>query len=319
MPWGSASVLSGCGGGGGANSVDVTNTGSNDTLILQQLMSDKGFMKKQGITAHTTNVSDGTRLMGSVIGGQSDLAVLTGFSQIFPAIEKGADLKLVGAVTLIPADAIYSSKSEIRSLADLEGKSVGTGAPGALLSELFLAAFQKAGVDPKKVTFVNIGSSTDVFKAVVAGKVDAGIGYVSYYDQQDKYGVHSIADLWDMLPEFTLQAAFASSKTIDSKGDELAKTLAAYLQTFRYAASKGSKADYLKAALKVPGEDEATATTLWNFYQSHRFFSPDLQITQERVNFIQKLNIDSGVQTKTLSFDQVTDMSVANKAVKLLA
>lgn len=317
---GGALSLAGCGGSSGdSNSADVINTGSNDTLILQQLMDDMGYMHEQGITAKTTNVSSGSDLMGSIIGGKSDIAILTGFSQIFPAIEKGADLKLLGAVSLIPGDAIYSAKPDIHSVKDLRGKSVGTGQVGALLSELFLAAFQKEGVDPKSVTFVNIGSSTDVFKAVSAGKVDAGIGYVSYYDQQDKYGVHAIADLWNMLPRFTLQGPFASAKTIDSKGDELAKVLAAYLHTFRYASSKASKDDYLKAALKVPGEDEATATTLWNFYQDHHFFSQDLQITPDRVDYLQRLNIKSGVQTKMLAFDDVTDLSVAKKAVSLLA
>ena len=34
---------------------------------------------------------------------------------------------------------------------------------------------RKHGIDPSEVQFVNIGSSGAVFKAVVAGKVDAGV------------------------------------------------------------------------------------------------------------------------------------------------
>jgi hypothetical protein len=39
--------------------------------------------------------------MGAVIGGSSDIVVISGFSQVLAAIEKGAKIKLVAA-DLVP-------------------------------------------------------------------------------------------------------------------------------------------------------------------------------------------------------------------------
>ena len=39
---------------------------------------------------------------------------------------------------------------------------------------------QKYNIDSKKVTFVNIGGSTEIFKALQTGAIDAGIAPVQY-------------------------------------------------------------------------------------------------------------------------------------------
>ena len=44
----------------------------------------------------------------------------------------------------------------------------------AVLHQVTVALLQKNNIDPAKVTFVNVGSTADILKAVVAGTVDAG-------------------------------------------------------------------------------------------------------------------------------------------------
>ncbi|HTM78428.1 MAG TPA: hypothetical protein VL133_12460, partial [Devosia sp.] len=75
--------------------VDIVNTGSNATLVLQALLDQLGYFKEFNVRANTLNVGDGTKLMGSLISNQSDICLLSGFSQVLPAIERGAKLKLV--------------------------------------------------------------------------------------------------------------------------------------------------------------------------------------------------------------------------------
>ena len=47
---------------------------------------------------------------------------MSGFSQVFPAIERGADIKIVNAAALVPMLGLYSGKDNVQSLKDLEGK-----------------------------------------------------------------------------------------------------------------------------------------------------------------------------------------------------
>src|SRR5262249_58995826 len=106
----------------------------------------------------------------------------SGFGQVFPAIERGADLAIINAATLIPALALFSAKPTVRSLKDLEGKVVGVGSIGALIHQLTATLLRKYAVDVSAVRFVNIGSNTDTFKGVMAGTVDARARPASFFD-----------------------------------------------------------------------------------------------------------------------------------------
>src|ERR1700755_2079580 len=97
----------------------------------QWIMKEQGFFAKFGLAPNIISVADGSKLMGAVIGGSSDIVVISGFSQVLAAIEKGAKIKLVAATRFLVDDVIYSKRPEVRRLKDLEGRTFGTGSPGA--------------------------------------------------------------------------------------------------------------------------------------------------------------------------------------------
>lgn len=156
-----------------------TSAGSLN-LVFDALMKQQGYFKEFGVDATVQNVSDGSKIISALLGGNGDMCAGSGFSSLLPAIEKGAKLKIIAGAALSPLTALYSSRKDIRSAKDLIGKTVGTGAPGALLHELVVGLMIKKGLDYTKVTFVNVGSGNDIFKAVMAGTVDAGHGEVGF-------------------------------------------------------------------------------------------------------------------------------------------
>ncbi|MFG1628701.1 ABC transporter substrate-binding protein [Kribbella sp. NPDC049227] len=319
----SVAGLTGCGpnaaGAGDAKSVTIVNTGSNSTLVLQELLQAQNYFSTVELTAKTQNVSDGSKLIASLLNGSNDLTLLSGFGQVLPAIEKGAKLKIVSGSGLLLAHAVYAKSDAIKSAEDLVGKTIGTGPVGALLHQIMVAFLAKKGIKPEQVKFVNIGSSADVFKAIAAGKVDAGPSLVDVYDEQDKFGVHAIAELWKELPEYTYQGAYTSDTAISKRRDVLVRSLAAYAKLFRYISSPDSKDAYLKAYQKaVPNSDPKEAGSLWTFAQQPGAYAVDLVLDEERIKYMQELNVAQGVQSKVLPFDQVADMSIASDAVKML-
>lgn len=323
-----ALFIAGCGGGKTGSApisgkktlpINIVNTGSNNTMTLQALMKQQGYLEEFGLDPTTINVADGSKLMGSLISGGNDITMLSGFGQVLTAIQKGAKLKLVAGAGVLTAQAVFTKKPEIKTLKDLEGRTVGTGSQGALLYQLMDALLTKSGVDVSKVTFVNIGSSADVFKAVVAGKVDAGPSLVDVFDQQEKYGVHSIAEMWKELPEYTYQGAYVSEKAIAEKRDNLVRTLAAHAKLFRFIQSPDSKDAFMRAYATATGKgDPVQGATLWQFSQDYKPYAVDLVLSPERVQFMQQLNLQEKNQTAIMPYERATDMSLARDAIKLL-
>ena len=303
---------------GALRKINIVSTSGGTNLVLAAMMKQQGIFEQFGLEPTITNVADGAKLMGGILTGEMDICPLSGFGQVFPAIEKGAKMKILAGGAILPLQGILSVKPEIKSVKDLVGKTVGTGSLGALVHQMCVAALRKAGVDESKVTFVNIGSATDIFRAVAAGTVDAGSSEVW---QVGKNNVHAVdgGRVWEDLPDYTYQAAFAGDSAIQNKRDVLVRALAAYAKLYRFIQDGDSKAAFLKGFAAGMGKpDDAAATEQWTFYQKYKPFASNLVLTPQRLEYMQNLNVSFKVQSKVMPFEQVADMSIANEAIKLL-
>jgi ABC-type nitrate/sulfonate/bicarbonate transport system substrate-binding protein len=310
----------------GDRPVRVLSSQGVQVLTMQTLMEQKGYFKEFGVTPEVLPVNSGTNIVGPLINGKADICVFAGFSQLLAAIEKGAALRILAGASIRGQQALFSKNPAVQHVKDLEGRSVGTGAIGAQLHQVVTALLLKKGVDVKKVQFVDIGSSGDVFRAVVSGRVDAGNGQADVLGSLDRLGVHMVqdGDYAVELPEYTWQASFSSLETIKDKRDSLVRTLAAYCKAYRYVQNAGSKDDFVKAQLtalnsKNPAEATAGAITQWNYLQTRKIYAEDLVLSPERVQYMQELNMSLGVQKKIMPYDQVVDVSLAKEAVAMLS
>jgi ABC-type nitrate/sulfonate/bicarbonate transport system substrate-binding protein len=306
---------------GATQQVNIVTTSGSASRVLNELMKRLGYLQQFGIAPNLVTVADGAKAMGALVSGASDICVGTGFGQVLAAAEKGGKLKVLAGAALLPLAALFSSKPEIKTVKDLEGKTVGGGSVGSLENQLVTALFKKKGVDVSKVTFVNVGGTTDIFRAVTAGTIDAGTGTVDIFEQQDKYGVHALSDgmLWTELPEFTNQGSYCADSAIEAKRDALVRTLAAYAKLYRYISSPASKDDFVSAQTEALGKaapEEALGQ--WNFIQKYQPYAVDLVLSEERIRYMQELNVSAGTQKTIVPFSQVADMSLARDALKLL-
>lgn len=184
-----------------------------------------------------------------------------------------------------------------------------------------VAILKKKGVDLKSVQFVNIGSAPDVFRAVAAKVVDAGIAEIDVYDEVSKFGVHVLkgGDLWRELPEFTFQATYAASHAISTKRDALVRTLAAAASLYRYLETPASEQTYIAAQKAALGaKSEQSSAVQWSFFAKNKIYATNLILSPDRVQYMQDLNVSLGVQKRVLPYDQVTDMSLAEDALKMI-
>jgi ABC-type nitrate/sulfonate/bicarbonate transport system substrate-binding protein len=299
----------------------VTNAGGAAQAIHQAFLKELGYLKEFDVEPKFENVPDGSKIVAALLGGSSDACMLAGIQPVLPAVARGAKLKVIAGAALLPAFALMSKNPEVKTLKDLEGRTVGTGTPGALTYALTNLLLRKQGIDAKKVQFVNIGSTAEIFRAVVAKTVDAGLGTIAVYYQRDKYGVHAVEGglAFDEVPLYTFQGSFTSDRAIQSKREAIVRTLAAHAKSYRFLQSPGSKDAYIKAfKAAFPRGDEAEAAGDWQYIQEKKPFAEDLIVSKERIDFMQDLNIERGVQTRKMAYEEVADMSLAHDAVALL-
>lgn len=301
--------------------VTVANAAGNINLVMQEVMKQQKFLEEFGLEPNVMNVADGSKMMGGVLGGDIELSTMSGFGQIFPAIERGGKLKVIAGAGLLPTLALFTSKPAVKTLKDLEGRTVGTGSLGALVHQLNVALLRKGGVDVSKVRFVNIGSSADVFRAAMIGTIDAGTGEVAIIDHAEKFKVRFIpgSNMSTELTEYTFQGAWTSERAMETKRDLLVRTLAAYAKLYRFVHKPEAREPFIKAYLtflKSATQDDAEA--MWAYVQRYKPYAENLVLEPERLRYMQQLNVDLEVQKTVMPFERVADMSIAREALKLL-
>ena len=301
--------------------VTIANTLGAPTVIMQQLLKQQGFLEEFGLEPNLLHVADGSRMVGGILAGDVDVSMMSGFGQLFPAIAKGGRLKILAGGALLASLGLFTGRPDVQTLKDLEGRAVGIGSVGALLHQLVVALLRKHGVDVSKVRFVNIGSSVDVFRAVVAGTVDAGPGEMTVVERPDLFKVQLLehGNMSVELTEFTYQGAWTSDRAIATKRGTLVRTLAAHAKLYRFVQSPGAKDAFLTARKAAfPKASEAEGFAHWRYIQTYKPYAVDLTLSEERLSYMQQLNVDAKRQSRVLPYEAVADMSLATDALKLL-
>jgi ABC-type nitrate/sulfonate/bicarbonate transport system substrate-binding protein len=298
--------------------VNIVSTSGTTQLVLSALLKQTGYFAQFGIEANTVSVADGNKVVAALISGDMDICPTSGFTQVLAAIERGAPLKILAGGAIKNFYAVVSGNPNVRTFKDLEGRSVGIGSLGSQLHQTMVALFRKYGVDSSKVTFANVGASVDVFRAVRTHVVDAGA--VEFWLLPGS-GLHILehGKTFESLPEFVNQAAFASDRAIAHKRDLLVRALAAYAKIYRFIMSGDSESAFIAASASAFGRNDIEAArTQWQFYRNIQPFAADLILSEERVRFMQELNLATGTQKRILRYEQIVDVSLARDALKLL-
>ena len=317
-----AASLGGAPASAAQRTIHVANAAGALNLTMAAFMKRMRFFEAFGLTPDILTVADGSKMVGGVLNGQVDASFSSGFGQLFPAIEHGAGLKIIGGGALTPTLALYSGKPDVRTLKDLEGRTVGTGSPGALVHQLSVTLLRKYGVDVGKVKFANIGSSADILKAVSVGTVDAGTGASALIDEAAKYNVHLVehGNMSIELRDYPFQGAWTSDRKIRTERDLLVHGLAAQARLYRFAHTPAARGPFIEARRTVfPNLPDSDHEAEWRFIETYKPFATGLVLSPERLAYVQKINVGFGQQAKVLPFARVADMSLAADAIKLLA
>ena len=306
---------------GGATKIDIVMTQGVSGLTVHEIAVAEGYFKELAVEPNVLLVSDGAKCVAALLSGAAQLCAWSGFNQLTPAIERGAAIKILAGALNLPSLAMYTARPNIRTVSDLAGKTVGIGSLGSVLHQMTSVLLEKKGVDLKTVTFRNVGSNADIFKAVAAGTIDAGLSDVDVMDHIADYGVHVLPDglLWKEIPEYTNQGTYASEAAIAANRQTLVKVLAAYARAYRRVSEPTSRDAFVAARKKVTGQDDAAhAITQWNWIQANQPYAKDLILSDQQINTVQAINVRFDIQKTVLPMDKVADMSLAHEALKLI-
>jgi NitT/TauT family transport system substrate-binding protein len=174
--------------------------------------------------------------MGAIIGGSVDLSVASGISTVIGGYGKGAPLRIFSS-EMAGQPEIYwfvPANSPIKTLADMNGKTIGYSATGSSSHAALLALLAQEKVSAVPTA---LGGVTLSITAGMSGQVDAAWSAMPYGLKDLEEGkIRIIAKAADIkvLQGRTVRVNFTSASTLATKKDQFERYMAAYKETIDY-------------------------------------------------------------------------------------
>jgi NitT/TauT family transport system substrate-binding protein len=295
----------------------VSNPGL-ENATLNALMDQQGYLRQFGVDALIAEAPGATGPFDAIAAGAGDICMVSGYNMVLSRIEQGAKVKIVGAGMKKTALTVFAKPDGIETLADLQGRTVAVGPTLGLLHALMLQLFKEKGIDASQVTFVDKGSNDQCYQAVVNGEADACCTSISHLNDEDGLVVIGEGNMWEALPRYTFQTAYASDAALRDKHEELVPVMAAYGALYDYLMTPEAHDAFFEARRGAQKKfDEASARAIWDFNQTERPYSKDLSLTDDDIGYLQDMFIGLGSLAQKQPIPSVADMSVARAAMKL--
>jgi NitT/TauT family transport system substrate-binding protein len=292
----------------------VSNPGL-ENATLNALMAQQGLFERFGVDAVIVEAPGIAGPFDAIASGAADVCMVSGYNRVLARIEQGAPVRIAGAGMRKCGLTVFARPDGIATLGDLRGRTVAVGPHLGLLHELMLQLLKVKGIDATEVTFVDKGSNDQCYHAVVNGEADACCASISHLNDRDGLVVVGEGNLWQALPRYTFQTAYASVAALRDKHAGLVAVMAAYGALYDYLMSPASHDAFFDARRRAQKNfDAASAQATWDFNVTQRPYSHNLALDEDDIAYLQRMYVGLGSLKRLQAFADVADMSAARAA-----
>lgn len=316
-------VASGCGSGGGSGG-SKGSVGSWTNAILapkgdsgyELMAQDRGYFRRQGVSVKIQPFNGNTQMLQAVISGAVDSAEIAPDS-VYPAVLKGAPLRIIGATIAGQTEDIYS-KASIKNLHQLQGRSLGVSAPNSFPEIITKAMMVTKGAKPD-LKIVPSGNATQRIQALYSGRVDATTGGAEFAPKiTENPKFHVLAQSQDIVPQYPRLMIVTSQRTLRQKPQVAERFLAGEIEGLRYAEAHPDAEIALAAKTTKASPKEPALHYIQKLIADSHAVATNGQVPMGKLRWLQDFLVRYGFQKGKVDLSKLVDDSYRQKALKRL-
>ncbi len=289
----------------------------NVVHIPPYVAKDLGYFKDENLEVELPRFEGGVGAFRSVASGSVQLAG-TSTEPAISAIAQGGGVKVV--YTYAPnVDVSFVVGPSIQRPSDLKGKKVGIQEPGGFADVMSRIALKKAEVKPEDVRFVPTTTAARV-QQLIAGNVDTGVLHIdqTLTIQKGNPGIHVLYNMWDILSDYQY-AVFAASDTLIKNDPATVECMVrALMKADRALYDPAKRQQMIDIATKYTQEDRQVVEQTFDKLVKAKAWPQNDGVPRRNIEGTVKSLRDTGQLTRDVSFDQIVDLSFAQKVVQQL-
>jgi NitT/TauT family transport system substrate-binding protein len=277
------------------------------------MVGQDGFGAKHGLRFEIVPLKNGAIAHKALLAGELDSIESSPGAAILAGAH-GADIKIIGCDWPgVPHGLMV--RSNIKSVADLKGKTVAVAAPGSLPNLLINAILEKYNIPASDVRFASLGGDLDRFKAVVAGVTDAGIVAAEFMSIAPKDVTMLVAGS-DVLPNYVRLCLTVAGKTMAERREDTINFVAAEIDALHYAVGHRAETIALtQETIQAKPDDPRPAYAYDDTIKRHAI-DPDATLPLDKLNWLQSELVKAGNLKAPIDLAKITAPDILAEARK---
>jgi NitT/TauT family transport system substrate-binding protein len=219
---------------------------SADTSAPYWVAKDAGFFEKHGLDVELVFINSSVLATQSLMAGDITFAAAGGTSAVNGKLA-GGDIAIINSLgNTLPYYII--GKPEIRSPADMRGRSAAVHLPGTAADFAFRLGLKTAGLTIKDIKAVVVGGSSPRIAAVKTGQLDFTVVTGSGKVEGEKAGLKVIVDMAKLNLPFQFTCTITTGRMIRENPDAVRGVVRAMVEALHFYQTR--KEDALKIMAK---------------------------------------------------------------------
>jgi len=276
-----------------------------------------GLFRKYGLDVEILEFRGGTTHMKALLSGEVDVAGELGATDTILAASKGAKARFWLVPQPVTPYHFVARREAATTLQGLAGRTVAVSGIGAISYHIPRIVLDRSGVNPDAPKYIAVGSPSDRFKALLAGKVDATVVTNTEAAKLGNYPeIVSLVQVPKVLPEVPYNFCVARTEYIEKNPETMAKLTRAMIEASRWMAA--NKAGTVELAAKVlKGE---TAETLGRAYDlaDPRIWGVNGDLTEAAYKYTVALLLRVGYLKEPVLFETLFDRRFLDQVLREL-
>ena len=243
-------------------------TGAQSGMFMAQ---QEGIFKKNGLDVELIHIPSSSRAIQAILAGEIAISFMDGLNEV-QANLKGANLAFIAGATNRMVFSLMA-RPEINRITDLRGKKIGITRIGSSTHTAALYALGSAGLKPPDYQILPLMEVPNIFTALAAGQIDAGVVSPPTNSRARKAGFNELMNLAKEGPEYVSVGVGASRSYIRDNEDIVRRVVRSYaegVQIFR--TNKPAALKMIQNQLKVKEADIQEDT--YNQFREYLAYPP---------------------------------------------
>ncbi len=273
----------------------------NYFVALQQ-----GFFKAENLDVQTTFTSTSELATQSLIGGSGDISSIT-TDQVMVAVDKGADLVIVGGQTLFPPYTLVV-RPDLKSREELRGKTFGQSNTRTAEVVFLRALLAKQGLQQgRDYTVIAPGSLPQRMAAIRARAIDGSLLNEPYVTQLAKEGYLKLARADEAVKDYQFSSVVVRRQWGRDNRDTLVRALRALSRATDWVYNPANRAMAITIMKDVAGTgDEGAVAAYQDYVVDGKAFPVKCALSRPGMLQVMEFMKESGTPAvKTNPFDYV--------------